>query len=924
MSFTSHLRPLVLALAVTFPLVGCGGKTAEEHLSAGKQLADKGETKAAILELKSAVQKQPENGEARLMLGKALFLSFDYPHAEKELLKARELGAPAEELLPLLGKIWQATGEYQMVVDEIKPVPTLTPETVATVYAARVRALISLDRIDEARRLLVEAEKSAPLNDDVKLVKAILLVVDKAEAQAVVLIDTIIANDPKKVEAYYLKASILINQGKHDEAKALFERVIKLEPTQMVAHSAVATMLLSSGEIKSAEAAIKQAESNVPGNLMVHYLRAWVEFSQGRNKSARDAIVKVLSKSPGHLQSQLLLAAVSYELNDFEQARKYSERAYAGLPNNLYAGKLAISSLIKLRDGKAASGLLLPLLVKHGDDPALLVLAGDAFALQNDYDKALGYLEKARAIAPGNDSIKVRIANVMVARGEPDMAIGLLTQVSQSQKEIVESDKTLIMLLLGGKQYDKALKLLENHAKKSPKSPSIQAFRALAYQGKNDLPAARKALEQALVLDPAYFPAVKHLVELDREAGRYEAARKRLEGYLAKNANHADAMFELAGIAYLEKQDKSYVTWLEKVVAARPKYLQAHALLANYYLAKKEPQKALSFARAAVSSNPDNPNALRLLGATQSALNDPHAAVSTFMRMTEKDPKSPAAFEYLARAQVAVGEIAAGKQSLERALQIQPTFVDALDTLFKLELQTGAYNEALKIAGRIQRAQPNVVTGYNHEADALMLLGRTEQAIKAYETAMSKGGGSMVLVKLYQAQMSAGKEAAASQRTNEWLEKHPEDLMVRAAIADVNLNRKRYSVAITQYEEILRVQNKSPSTAVLNNMAYAYLGVKDARALAVAERAYKLEPESPTILDTYGWILHEQGRAKDALPLLRAALDKAPDARSTRYHYAVALSSSGRKDEAKDELQTLLRGKAFPEMELARALAARL
>lgn len=923
-SCASSLKPVALAISLALSISGCGGKSADEHLLAGKQLVSKGETKAAVLELKSAVQMQPENSEARLILGKALFSSYDYVHAEKELLKARELGAPAEELLPLLGKIWQQTGEYQKVLDAIKPVPTLTPETAAAIYAARARALISLNRINEARQQLAEGERSALKIDDIKLVKAILLVVDKADAQAIALLDAVIASDPKKVEAYYLKASILLNQGKNDEAKALFERVIKIEPTQIVAHSAVATMLLSSGDIKSADSAIKQAESSIPGNLMVHYLRAWVDFSQGRYKEARDAIGKVLAKSSGHLQSQLLFAAVSFELADFEQARKYAELAYAGLPNNLYAGRLAISSLIKLHEGKAAIALLPPLLAKHGNDPVLLILAGDAHALLKEYDKALDFLEKAQAIAPGNDSIKVRLANVMVAQGQPAKAIDLLTQVNKSQKTSIESDKTLIMLLLGQKQYDQALQVLDSLAKKSPNSASIQAFRAFAYQGKNDLPAARKALEQALVLDPAYFPAVKHLVELDRGTKNYAAARKRLEGFLTKDAKNAEAMFELAGLAYLEKQEKSYVGWLEKVIAAQPSYLQAYALLVNFNLAKKEPQKALSFARTAVSSNPENPNALRLLGVTQSALNDHRAAVSTFMRMTEKDPQSAAALDFLARAQVAAGEVGAAKKSLEKALQIQPGFVDALESLFKLEIKAGANDKALQLAARIQREQPNAVTGYNHEADALMMLGRTEQAIKSYEVAMSKGGGSVVLAKLYKALLLAGKEKLASQRVAEWLAKHPEDLLIRSTIADNHLANKRYREAVTQYEEVLRLLGTTQSIAVLNNLAYAYQQEKDPRALPTAERVYKLAPQSQTVLDTYGWILAEQGRAKDALPLLRSALDKMPEAKSTRYHYAVALFRSGQKAEAKKEIQILLQGKAFPELELAKAIAAQL
>src|SRR5581483_9390135 len=88
--FLSRFRAACLTALL---LVGCAENESPQVLvnSASQYLA-KGDAKAAIVQLKSALQKDASNVEARFMLGRALFESEDFLSAEKELRKAAELG----------------------------------------------------------------------------------------------------------------------------------------------------------------------------------------------------------------------------------------------------------------------------------------------------------------------------------------------------------------------------------------------------------------------------------------------------------------------------------------------------------------------------------------------------------------------------------------------------------------------------------------------------------------------------------------------------------------------------------------------------------------------------------------------------------------------------------------------------------------
>ncbi len=103
---TSFFHRGLLTLATVALIAACSGKSEGDSIAAAKQFFEQHDTEAAIIELKSALQKKPNLGEARYLLGVALIEQGDCQAALLELGKAQEQNFDDNLLTPKLARCW--------------------------------------------------------------------------------------------------------------------------------------------------------------------------------------------------------------------------------------------------------------------------------------------------------------------------------------------------------------------------------------------------------------------------------------------------------------------------------------------------------------------------------------------------------------------------------------------------------------------------------------------------------------------------------------------------------------------------------------------------------------------------------------------------------------------------------------------------
>lgn len=909
--------PSALILIAALILSACGqSKDAQALLAEAKQHQQKGDDKAAIIQLKNALQLSPDDAEIRFLLGALYNKEGNIPAAEKELSQALRLGMESTKVLPELGQTWLGTGQFQKLLDETDKLASL--ENQVDLLVLRGNALLALGKFQEAKEMFEQV-----LKDNSDQAAALIgmarysLTQNNLEA-AMNFADDAVTRNPQNSDAALFKGDLLRAQGKTAEALTLYEKVISLQPDAVAAYINRAAILISDKKFETAQADLKTALKLSPGNLIASYTQALLDFSQNKHEAARETLQQILGAAPGHMPSVLLMGATQFALGSYPQAQQQVELYLKSIPNNLYAIKLMASIQLKNNQAKQAVATLAPALNAAQQDPQLFALAGEAYMRAGDFTKATEYFEKADALVPNNAELHTAMAMSKLAQGDSKSAIADLEMATQLDSESGRAGVMLAMTHLQRQEYDKALEAVAALQASHPDNPLFHNLQGGIYLGQKDLTKARTSFNQAVALQADYFPAIINLARLDLQENNPDAARARLTAVLQKDKKHLRAMQALAGIALAQGDNDVATRWMEQASEANPDNLSAALQLGLHYLRVNQPKKSLALAKKLQITNGENLSLIELLARASLANDDKVAALDNFQKLAARMPDSAPAQLQLAQMYVAMQDNKAAEAALKRALTIQPDLIEAKIAQARLAAQAGREDQALKITREIQQQHDKLSAGFELEGD-LLSQKDAAAAAKAYDKALAKQESSQLMIKLHEALARSKNEKQAEKRINDWIKKHPTDAITRTYLAGIYLAKKQYDPAIKQYQAILAQHPEHAAT--LNNLAWIYQQQKNPAALEFAEKAYQQVPDAPAIMDTLGWILIEQGQAKRGVTLLEKAVSIVPEAAEIRYHYAVGLSQAGDKTKARKELEHLLANEhPFPQREEARKL----
>jgi putative PEP-CTERM system TPR-repeat lipoprotein len=904
----ARLRTTALILSLAFA-AGCGDSP-EAMLASAKDYLAKNDHAAATIQLKNALSKNPNSGEARFLLGRALLDGGDPVAAEVELRKASELKFAADQVVPVLARALLAQGQVKKI-DELANTPISSPEGQADLKTTIAQSLAMQGKLEDARHMLDAAVAAKGDYAPALLALARLKVLEHDVPGAHALIDGVLAKAPKDINALLFKADLLRGEGKLPEATVAYEKAIEVWPQAVTAHAALIMIHLRDRKPELASKqldAMQKASANHP---LTFYMQGLTAYGRKDIPAARSAVENLLKVQPENAQGLQLAGLIAYENRSDIQAQEYLRKALQKAPGLDFARRTLVMSYLRSGQPTKAVEVLQPVL--HGTETrtAWLSLAGDAYMQSGDVKTAEEYFQRAAKADPENKQTQTSLALARMRTGNAEEAFADLEQIAAEDKGI-SADMALIATHIRQNQFDKALKAIANFEKKQPDNPVVHNLRGGALLGKGDSESARKSFEKALSIDPAYLPAATALAQMDFIAKKPDDARKRFESVLAKEPKNVQALLAIAELqARAGAKPDEIAAQIGKAVAAAPTEAAPRLALIGLHVRNKDNQKALTAVQEALAAIPDRPELLDAAGQVYQLNGDTNQALATYGRLTNLLPTAAHPYLRMAEVQVAAKNKEGARNSLNKGLSLQPDSLPMQRALIMLDVDDKQFDAALAKARDIQKKQPKLNAGHVLEGDIHVINKAWAQAATAYRAGLKTAPATDLAQRLHTVLLLDGKTGEANAFADSWLKSHPKDNAFRFFLAESASKSKNYSAAAAQYRTLLSAEPNNP--VLLNNLAWSLGQMKDPKALGYAEQANKLAPNQPAIMDTLGVLLVEQGDIERGLDLLTKALQLAPEAHAVRLNYAQALLKAGKKAEAKQELETLAKlGEKFP------------
>lgn len=886
-----------------------------------RAMLDSNDPAAAVVQLKAVLAEDPSRVEARFLLGKALFESGDAKSSLLELNKARELNHPPTLVAPVQAQALLATQQYRQLIDDLGTVQLTEAGANADLQTSIASAHLALGDKVAAAAALAKALAALPGFAPAQLLQAQLAAQAGRFDDALALADNVIAAAPQNAYAWARRGEILV-KGKHDLAGAVtaFEQALKLRPNLLTARTDLISLHIAKSDIKAAHEhleVLRKARANHP---QVMYFDAQLAFLEKKPKVALGLIEPALRLAPNNLQVLMLAGSIQLSAGALAAAEQSLTKALALAPNAPVIRQLLAQAYLGQAQTSKALATIQPLLDNRVENARIYEIAGQAQLRAGNLDLSADYFGNAAKLDPDNITTRTYLAMARWKSAGNAVTISELQSIAGADKGAF-ADLALVSLLISIKEYERALKAVDNLDKKVQSGTVALNLRGQIHVLKQDSAGARSYFEQALKIEPRDLQAAANLAALDLADKQPKAALGRIDAILiAAPNNHAALTAKAKLLALTGGSVDEIAETLIKAVAAAPDEADARLMLVETLLAARKVKAAQAAAAEAVAALPSNIELLDALGRAQIANGDLNQAVLTFKKFGVMEPKSSRPLLRLAGAYLAGNNKPAAEQSLRRALALTPDDVPVQNALLELLLNARRKDEATQIARAVQRQHPTAPAGYMMEASIEERQRNYAAAAEVYRQALKKFPLPLIAIKLHSTLTAAKKVSDAALMANGWLVNHPKDTVFLAYIGDGAMLRGDYKTAESTFQKVINIE--PANAAALNNIAWILAKLGEPGAVSYAERAVALHPEQAGLHDTLATALAADKRLPQAIEVQTRALALAPGDNVLRLNMARLHIQAGDKLAAQNELQELakLGDKFRAQAEVARLL----
>lgn len=482
-------------------------------------------------------------------------------------------------------------------------------------------------------------------------------------------------------------------------------------------------------------------------------------------------------------------------------------------------------------------------------DELLYKLLASEFAVQRGewqtaYVTMLGAAQQTR-----DPRLAKRAAEIALSAKQPDEAMNAVRLWRSLAPDSDEATQYYLSFIILGDNLAEAKPILEQRLKEArPQTRGLLAFQMQRLLARaKDKAAALALLDE--VLAPYLDMPEAHLALAQGAFAAGDNQRARREAQLALKAKPDSEIAALA-LAQVTPDKTEAGKILQDFIAKNPKTREVRLAYARMLVEQKEYAKARAQFEALLKEQPDDLTSLYALGVLEVQANELKAAeqhLTTYLKVLAANPDEE---RDSSQALLLLAQIAEERKDTEGVLK----------WLSQIEPGDAYLNAQLKRAQVIAKRDLPGARRLLHEIN---VSGEREHA--------------QVLLAEAQLLRDANQVPEAMRVLQEALKQFPDN-------TDLLYDYAMLAEKSSQWDTMEASLRKIIQLAPANHHAYNALGYSLAErnlrleeAYTLIDKALKLAPDDPFIMDSMGWVQFRLGRLKEAEALLRRAYEIRPD-----------------------------------------------
>jgi tetratricopeptide (TPR) repeat protein len=640
-------------------------------------------------------------------------------------------------------------------------------------------------------------------------------------------------------------------------------------------------------------------------------------FSQSKYDEAIIQYRNALQADKGHVPSYLGMARTFQKMGNvqnaiglFQQVVKLDDRnkeARLQLGQYMLIGGSRDASLFKRAQEQAEAVLKL-----EPANVAAEILLGNAYAGQQDFDKAIEAMQKALALDPGNLSAALNLGAAQMRKNEPDKAEATFKEALQKHPNSNQAHMAMAAWFSAAKRPAEAESYLKKAFQLDPGDANSIYTLAAFYMSQKRPDDAENVFKEAIEKKPGARDPLWMLANFYLQRGMTDKGLGTLQDLLKAHPGDRPAQLRLIELYMNQKNESKAEEMIRAMLAAKKDDAEAHYLMGKLLLNRKEQDKAFVEFESAIKANKlllpaQMEKANLLLGrgdleGAQNVLNEilqidrnslwakgalskvlalrsrPQDALQAAQEVLAADANNENALMARAEAFRLTGKLEEARNDYVKLTELHPQNALYRHRLGVVEVMKGNSAGALQDFKKALGLQPNYVPAANDIVFLLLQTKKPDEALAELDR-WSKAGGPQDEIHRYRGQiyLSKGDQAAGESELRKTIELNPKNYQTYLFLAQLKMKQNKIPEAIKEMDQLI-AGNKKYMPAYMLKAFYLQESKDIPGAIAGYRKTLELDPENPIACNNLAWLLSENNlNMEEALSLAKMARKKRPE-----------------------------------------------